>query len=519
MGRLPFDSSKMAAAKKAAAQGAATDAPPLSVSQLAARITQALHGSLPGRMRIVGQISGFRDRTHWYFDLKDEGAVISCVVFASSAKRMAIRPEDGLQVVLGGRVDFYVPGGKVSFVADAMEPLGAGPLEMAYRRLCEELRGLGWFAEERKRPLPVVPRRVAIVTSRTGAALQDVLDTARRRFSAAEVLLVDVRVQGAAAAPEIARAIAGVGRVSAGRGIDVLLLTRGGGSMEDLWAFNDRAVAEAVLRSPIPVVAAIGHETDTTIAELVADVRAATPTQAAMRIFPDGADLERQVQSLGRRLHLVLDRECRLFRERVKAAGRHPLLADPMELILRARERSETAGRTLTRVMQSEVAGMRSRLGNAGARLERVKPEGQISRRHARVDALAQRLALAEASRLKVDLRPMRKTLAKSLMARIASTQARLASTERQLAAVGPMGVLKRGFSVTVNARGEAIRSPSDVRPGEALTTRVAEGEFGVIVEGPGQPVRKPRPRRESPEPDTTGDSPRQMDLFGEASS
>ncbi|MBX3363192.1 MAG: exodeoxyribonuclease VII large subunit [Phycisphaeraceae bacterium] len=519
MGRLPFDPAKTAAARKAAARAASEGAEsevPLSVSQLAAKIAGALHTSLPSRLRLVGQVSGLRERTHWYFDLKDEAAVLSCVVFASSARKVRFRPEDGMQVELTGRIDFYVPGGKVSFIAESVEPLGAGPLELAFRRLCEELRALGWFDDSRKRPLPLLPRRVAVVTSRSGAALQDVLDTARRRCPAVDVVLVDVRVQGAGAAPEIARAVREIGAVAESQKIDVILLTRGGGSMEDLWAFNERIVAEAIDTSPVPVVAAIGHETDTTIAELVADMRASTPTQAAMRVFPDASALRRQIESLGRRLYMLVDRECRLLRERLRAAERHPLLADPRAVLDRAAGAAGAHARTLDRVVRSRLGEEHRRLATVAARLERQRPIGVIERRSVRLDAAAMRMASAMSGRLRVDLNAPERALERAMASALRNMATRLEATERQLAAVGPQGVLRRGFSVTLNARGEAIRSTLDVSPGETLVTRVADGEFGVVVEGRTRQNRMQEVRDEPPKEDARQIRTKQMGLFGE---
>jgi exodeoxyribonuclease VII large subunit len=217
------------------------------------------------------------------------------VLFANVVRKHRIVLRDGLEVVVTGSLEFYAKAGKLSFIGTNAQPVGAGALDLAFKQLCEELRGLGWFDEVRKRPLPTFPRRVAVITSRSSAALQDVLDTMRRRCPAVEVALVDARVQGESAAAELRAKLVALSLRHREMGVDAIIITRGGGSAEDLWAFNDRALAEAILKCPVPVVAAIGHETDTTIAELVADVRAATPTQAAMRLTPDGDTLLEQV--------------------------------------------------------------------------------------------------------------------------------------------------------------------------------------------------------------------------------
>lgn len=506
MGRLPFDPAKMAANQPAVPPAAPTDGAPVSVTQLAARVASALETSLPARLRVIGQVSGFRERTHWYFDLKDAGAVISCVIFASAARRTGFRLQDGQEVVLSGRVEFYSPAGKVSFIADKAEPVGAGALELAFRKLCEELRALGWFDESRKRPLPIFPRKVAVVTSRSGAALQDVLDTARRRCCAVELFLVDARVQGAAAAPEIARALRALGAAHARLGIDAILLTRGGGSMEDLWAFNERIVAQAIIESPIPVIAAIGHETDTTIAELVADVRAATPTQAAMRLIPDGAALDRQAQSLLRRLHLVVDREIRLLQARLTSVARHPFMSDPRGPALRAAEQVDRAARDLTATLAARLHRAHAATERASSRLETLRPANLHARLVNRVTLAAARLARAAAA-IQCDVQPAHRALSRAMTNALRSSARQLDAAERQLEAIGPMSVLRRGYSMTLDAKGRVIRNPSDAEAGDRITTRLANGSFESIVDGPA-PSKRPAPRKNGPPP------PGQIDLF-----
>lgn len=490
MGRLPFDPSKMAVVRANTPGGSppdttgrsgAGDGGPISVSALAARVSAALTTAMPMRLTVVGQVSGLRERTHLYFDLKDESAVISCVIFASAARRLAARPADGLRVVLKGRVEFYAPGGKVSFIADACEPVGVGAMELEFRRLCEELRALGWFAPERKRPLPLVPTRIAVITSRTGAALQDVINTARQRWPGARLALVDVRVQGEGAAAEITRAVRAAGQRG---GFDVLLLTRGGGSAEDLWAFNDRELARAIVESPVPVVAAIGHETDTTIAELVADLRAATPTQAAMRIVPDAAALAREAANASRRLGLLCDRLLESARHRLRAVAAHPLLADPGSLVAMGRARVREHHTGLTRVARARLGRDRLRLARTSASLQRHRPEAIFARRSVLLEQFSRRLERAARARVAVDLEPRAARLARAGagLARRAGTT--LKTSERRLGAVGPASVLKRGFTITMGPGGRLVRSPRDVRPGDRVLTRTGEGEFGSVVEG-----------------------------------
>jgi exodeoxyribonuclease VII large subunit len=468
MSRLPFP------APDQSPKPVGNSEPVITVSQLAAQIDAALRTGLSAPVRFVGEVSGFRERTHWYFDLKDANAVVSCVMFQSAARRVGFAPANGQQVVCRGLVEFYAKSGKVSVILDKIEPVGAGALELAYRALVAELKGLGWFDPDHKVALPAFPRRVAVVTSKTGAALQDVLVTMRRRCPAVGVLVVDVRVQGERAAPEVAAAVRYLDANAALLGIDAILLTRGGGSMEDLWAFNEREVAKAIFECRVPIVAAIGHETDTTIAELVADERCATPTQAAVRLTPETAALLRQIDSHAARLAGQVQRAIRFDVQRVIGLARQPIFTNPREVVARARERLVREEESLHQAFEKRATALRHRLEQAAARLERNRPAAVYAR-------LVGRLNLAE-SRLR-----------SAPAVKVRESNTRLAALERQLSSVGPIRVLERGFSVTIGPDGRVVRSPGQVRSGDQVQTRVAAGTFKSTV-GDAGPRRVSRP-------------------------
>lgn len=498
-----------------------------TVSRLAAEIAGAMDRHMPAKLRVLGEVSGLRERTHLYFAVKDAEAVVNAVMFASVARRSG-PVEDGREYVFTGSVEFYAPQGRVSFIVDRAEAVGVGRLEQRFRELCDELRAQGLFEQDRKRPVPTFPRRVAVITSPTGAALQDVIDTAARRCRAVELVTVGVRVQGDAAAGEVVRALERVNAHRRALGIDAIVLTRGGGSMEDLWAFNEREVAEAIARSELPVVAAIGHETDTTIAELVADVRCATPTQAAMRITPDAEALARQVESLRHRLGLGSRRTLELSEARLRAASRHRVFADPGGPVRSLAERTDSALRRLRSAavaVQAERASVVHRLERA---LERHRPAAAQARRETRLVYAAERLKRAMARRLErdaatldgLDLRaPLRRSVSEEVE--------RVASLERELEAVGPVAVLRRGFSCTTDADGRLVRSPTDVSPGDRLRTRLADGSIESEVIGDGGSGREmqagssPKPqaapaRQRTRRPGAKGEPGRdQLDLFG----
>jgi exodeoxyribonuclease VII large subunit len=493
------------------------------VSQLASRISTALDTGLPGKIRVVGEVTNFRERTHWYFDLKDAEAVVSCALFANAARKAKLTPKNGQEIVATGRVEFWEKAGKVSLIVEKIEPVGAGSLELAFRALCEEIRALGWFEQARKRPIPSFPRRIAVVTSRSGAALQDVLDTMRRRCPAVGVALVDVRVQGEGAAEEVAAALKWLGQHRARLGIEAILVTRGGGSMEDLWAFNERVVAEAIVTSPLPVVAAIGHETDTTIAELVADLRCATPTQAAMRLTPDRAALAEQLDSMSGRIRGAIRRSLGNRRTLVNQIARHPFVANPVELVERERRHLEAVIRHGRSTISVRVRSAAHRLERLAGRLESFRPAALQARRAAALEAATHRLESAMRRRLDaIDLRSIADRLADAWDTRTEREDLRLQALARQLTAVGPTSVLKRGYSYTLREDGSLLRSPADVRQGDALLTRLAEGQVRSIVQPDGQTARPPptpeeviqtarpaaRKKRSRPIP------PDQMDLF-----
>lgn len=485
MARLPFDPGKMAGASDKPSANQA----PLTVSRLAAMIDSALKEKLPQPLRVVGEISGLSARTHWYFRLADDAApegaeaVLDCVMFASALRRVGFEPRNGQRVLLTGRVEFYARQGRTQFYAERMVSVGAGDLDQRLKALIEELKALGWLDPQRKRPLPAFPRRIAVVTSRTGAALQDVLVTMRRRCPAVEVAIIDVRVQGEGAAEQVARALNWISANHESNAIEAVIVTRGGGSAEDLWAFNERIVAEAIVRSSVPVVAAIGHETDTTIAELVADERCATPTQAAMRLTPDRDSLIEQLDQLNSRLLAAMARNLDRAAQRLRASARSRFLTDPAVLILIPAERLQERARRLVAAEHRRIAVSKLAVERMQGRLAALNPQKQAALRTARLDELNRRLVRSVRSRLTgVNLDSLRQTLTDAWTSASQARRARLVTLERELVVTSPMHVLSRGYSVTTDAGGRAIRSPSDVTPGQTVTTRVAAGAFRSSV-------------------------------------
>lgn len=394
----------------------------LTVSEL----TRQLKGHLEQRfrdVRVAGEVSNFRryDSGHCYLTLKDAGAQLSCVIWRGTAERLRFQPSDGQQVIAWGRVSVYEPRGQYQLVAETLEPAGLGALAAAFEALKEKLAAEGLFDQDRKRPLPPYPRTIALVTSPDGAAIRDLLKVILRRWPSIEILIAPVRVQGDGAAREIADAIALVNRH--GRS-EVMIVGRGGGSMEDLWAFNEEVVARAIAASAIPVISAVGHEVDFTIADFVADLRAATPSHAGELVVQEQAGLQQELARMQEELPSALRRRLSVERERLKALSSTWALRSPLE---RARQ-------------------YRQRLDELQ---ERLQPLGQAT---------------------------------------VVERRERLKMLVAQLESLSPLGVLERGYSVTVLETGEVLRSSGQVHPGARILTRLARGQVRSTVEPPDAP-------------------------------
>ncbi len=506
MTRLPFDSGKIPAPKPASGQGK-----PLTVTEASGMIRDALMSKIPGKIRIVGEVSNFSARNHWYFVLKDATATLRCVCFASSARKVAFKMADGVQCIATGRIDYYDQSGQVQLYVDSLEPVGQGSLEAQLKALMEDLRQQGYFASERKKQLPVFPQRIVVITSRIGAALQDVLNTKDRRWPGCELYLLDTRVQGAQAAPEIARAIDAVSIHGRALGIDAIILTRGGGSIEDLWAFNERVVADAIYRCPFPVVAAIGHETDTTVAELVADERCATPTQAAMKLVPERDVLLSQTGALSRRLMFVLGRGLQHARQSLGEYSRHPIFRKSTALLESPRARLTQAQARLAHALEPRLIRARASLDRLASHPGLRNPESALVPLRARLDALAARQVMRQPEQLiaphQERLDALKARLARAMDLKARSAQQTLQEKARQLRLIGPDEVLGRGFTYTTDSAGKLIRSATDAKPGQTLSTVFFDGTVESRVTGAepvpdhgrSEPESKPKPSVRKP--------------------
>ena len=354
---------------------------PLTVSDLTRKIKQILESGFPG-VTVQGEISNFKRHSsgHLYFTLKDAGAQLPCVLWRSRAAALPFAPEDGMIALATGRITVYEVRGNYQLDVQSMRPAGVGELQAAFERLKAALAAEGLFEAGRKRPLPAFPRRIGIVTSPTGAVLQDMKNVFRRRYPAVELILYPVRVQGAGAAAEIAAAI---DDFNAFGEVDLLILARGGGSLEDLWAFNEEVVARAVARSRIPVVSAVGHETDFTIADFAADLRAPTPSAAAELVVPDARTLLENVAELWYRIDQAALDYLGRRKERIGALIGSYAFNRPVDLLRQHSQHADELLRSLHRIAGHVVALTASRQGALGQRLRALDPRLALRRGYA----------------------------------------------------------------------------------------------------------------------------------------
>jgi exodeoxyribonuclease VII large subunit len=424
-----------------------------SVGEVTARIKECIEGRFAD-VWVAGEVTNVVRAAsgHVYLAIKDAAAILRGIVWRGALPLLAIEPEDGLEVICHGRVEVYPPRGTYQLSIDRMHAVGTGALEAKLRRLQATLEAEGLFAPQRKRPLPPFPRRIAVVTSPAGAALHDFLQTLRGRWPAAEVIVVPSRVQGAGAAKEVAAAVARAGRLAPP--VDVIALVRGGGSLEDLWAFNEEPLVRAVAMSPIPVVAGVGHEIDVTLADLAADVRALTPTDAAVRISPDRHQILATVSTLDQRLHAGLLRRAATAREWLERLAGARMLVDPSWILRDRRTIVDTHAARLTRLVAGDIERARERLAAAAGRLDAVSPLAILARGYSvtwsEADGVRAARPLISAEGLAVGAR----LVTQLATGRIHSRVERVDPPERE-----PVG------SVAGNVRGDRQRGGRDDEP------------------------------------------------------
>ncbi|MCG3182744.1 MAG: Exodeoxyribonuclease 7 large subunit [Planctomycetes bacterium] len=386
----------------------------ISVTEFSNRVKRCLEPQF-SNVAVTGELSNYRGphhSGHVYCNLKDSGAQVRLIIWRGTFERLKFKLTDGLEVTIVGKLDVYARRGEYSLVATSVQPKGVGGLQLAFQQMYERLEQEGLFDPGHKKPLPEYPQRIAVITSPTGAAIHDIITTAQRRNRLVEILVYPAKVQGEGAAEQVARAIRRLNALNASLGIDAMIVGRGGGSLEDLWAFNEEAVARAIFDSEIPVVSAVGHEVDTTIADLVADYRAPTPTAAAEILVPELAGM----------VELVTEYQLKL-------------------------------GRGLRHTLEL----WRGRLETMGERLAGLGPLNQLRREQQRLDYLMEGLKWSMHHRLK-------------------DRKEKLNALGAHLEALSPLKVLERGYSITRNAQGKVIKKASEVKAGDTIVSKIADG-------------------------------------------
>ncbi len=485
---------------------APTNTPEYTVTELGQALKRTVEDTY-GYVRVRGEISGFKRAAsgHLYLCLKDAGAVLDGVMWKGGAAALRFRPEDGLEVVATGKLTTYPGRSKYQIVIERMEPAGAGALMALLEARKRQLAAEGLFAPERKRALPYIPGVIGVVTSPTGAVIRDILHRLAERFPR-HVLVWPVAVQGESAAGQVAAAIAGFNALVGGGAIprpDLLIVARGGGSIEDLWAFNEEVVVRAVAASAIPVITAVGHETDTTLVDFAGDHRAPTPTAAAERAVPVLADLRATVGGLGLRLDRAAARGVALRRERADAVARR--LPPPAALLGARAQRTDDLADRLPRALKAAATGWRGRFDRPARCLVPTLLHRRAAADHDRIVRATERLRAGGRALLAADAAKLARAgagLRPSLLAaRRDRAAVQLAAAARLLGSLGPEQVLARGYAY-VTCGAHVVTTAAAARSHAALTLRFADGEVGVTPAAARPPsAQSPSPRPSSPRP------------------
>jgi exodeoxyribonuclease VII large subunit len=433
----------------------------LTVSRLTALLRGVLEENFE-QLWVQGEVSNLSlpSSGHCYFTLKDSGAQLRCVMFKSAVKNLKFRPADGMALIVRGHISVYDQRGEYQLICEYLEPSGIGALQAAFVQLKEKLALEGLFAEEHKRPLPRFPRRVGVITSPTGAAIHDILNVLKRRFASLEVQLFPVRVQGEGSALEIARAIDGMNRMAE---VDVLIVGRGGGSLEDLWAFNEEVVARAVHRSKIPIISAVGHETDWSICDFAADLRAPTPSAAAEMVIASADELRSQVDALTRRLTRIIENRLATLDASIDALRRS--LHDPRTMLGHMAQRMDDLNGRLELALFNSVRRRQEQFIRLENTLQYQNPAVRISALHQRVGFLSAQVESLMAHKIDLERQNFGKSAAR-------------------LEVLSPLKTLARGYAIAVRAdNGRVVTDTSGLNVGESLLVTLHHGGVRCLIE------------------------------------
>lgn len=433
----------------------------MTVSQLTRRVKGLIESGV-GKIWVSGEISNWRvsPAGHAYFTLKDESSQLSAVMFKGKISRLKFEPEGGLEVLLNGLVTVYEQRGNYQIICDDMQPKGVGALQLAFDKLKAKLDAEGLFNSEHKKDLPLLPKKIGIVTSPTGAAIRDMLNVLERRFSGMHILLYPARVQGDEAAPEIVAGIEALDEF----GVDVIVIGRGGGSLEDLWPFNEEAVVRAVFDCVTPIVSAVGHEIDFALTDFTADLRAPTPSAAAELIVQERAALDESVSQLSERLARAMENTLQSYLARLERAQSSFVFRRPEEMLRQPRQRVDEAAMLLERILHERTQDYRHRLDKTVKSLGLLSPDHQLQRMHERFVGLNARLAAA-----------MRST--------IDSKRAKFHPLAAELDALSPLAILGRGYSLVRKEDGKVVSDAGKLKPKDKVSLTFGKGSATATID------------------------------------
>jgi exodeoxyribonuclease VII large subunit len=429
-----------------------------TVSQINALIKATLEDNLPSQLIVKGEITNFKHHPsgHCYFSLKDEKSNLPCAMWKTNVQRVKFRPENGLAVLATGFIDVYVPHGRYQLIVDELVPAGIGALQLAYEQMVKKLRAEGLFDDGHKKALPVYPQRIGILTSESGAAVHDIIDSIHNRWPCVDLLFYPVPVQGEGAAEKIAAALGDINRRNKQLKLDVLIVGRGGGSLEDLWAFNEEILARAIYDSKIPVISAVGHEVDITVADFVADARASTPTKAGIVAVPDMQEVLGNLTNIERRLTGQIEAKLNQAQQKLEIILANAVFRNPLLLVQNAQQRLDELSGELAEMIKELLTEMHRKLSAAYEQIVRIEPHRLLKNKA-------------------VELNNCRHRIDAGIRAILNKCQMMLTAQENRLGGLNPKSVLKRGYSITTNKKtGLLVKTVDDVRLGEHLITELA---------------------------------------------
>jgi len=429
-----------------------------TVSQINSLVKEVLQNNLPGRLIAAGEITDWKvhQSGHCYFSLKDENSQIPAVMWKSKFAKVKFEPENGMAALATGFVDVYPPQGKYQLYVDKLEPAGIGDLQLAFEQMVKRLQGEGLFDQSHKKPLPSYPQRIGILTSESGAAVGDIEKSIRDRWPPVELFLYPVPVQGEGAAWQIAKAMTDINKRNNQLKLDILIVGRGGGSLEDLWAFNEEVLARAIFASKIPVISAVGHEVDVTIADLVADARVSTPTKAGVVAVPDMGEVLERLANAQSRLQNQIRARLKSGQQNLETVLAGAVFRNPLSLVQTAAQQTDELESRLADSMRSLLAEARAWLSESYEQVVRIEPHRLLKNKTVELNSLRNRAYTA-------------------VQATVNNRTMQLTARENRLAAMNPKSVLQRGYSITTNKKtGSLVKRPDDVQVADVLITELA---------------------------------------------